>query len=55
MTTAATVVVNDSGGERGRGKRKEGREVKMKLTARSHVQLGLTEIFDGKRDGVAWF
>jgi hypothetical protein len=42
----AAVVVDDSGGERGRGKRKDGREVKMKQTLRSHVQLGLTEIFD---------
>ncbi len=27
----------------------------MELTARSHMQLGLTEIFDRKRDGVALF
>jgi hypothetical protein len=46
MTAETTVVVDDNGGERGRGKRREGRELKMKLTARSHVQLGLTEIFD---------
>jgi hypothetical protein len=33
--------------ERGREKRREGREVKkMKLTARSLMQLRLTEIFD---------
>uniref|UniRef100_A0A0E0KMI7 Uncharacterized protein n=1 Tax=Oryza punctata TaxID=4537 RepID=A0A0E0KMI7_ORYPU len=37
---------------RGRGKR-EGSKVKMELTIRSHVQLGLIEIFNGKRDGVA--
>nr|ABA98301.1 hypothetical protein LOC_Os12g30750 [Oryza sativa Japonica Group] len=53
MMAAATVVVNDGGGERGRGKRREGREVKLELTVRSHVQLRVTEIFYGKRDGVA--
>jgi hypothetical protein len=45
MMAAATVVVNDGGGERGRGERTEGREVKMELAVRSHVQLGITEIF----------
>jgi hypothetical protein len=45
MMAAATVVVNDGGEERGRGERTEGREVKMELAVRSHVQLGITEIF----------
>lgn len=44
--------------ERGRGKRREEREVKkMELTARSHIhiQLELSEIFDRYRDVVVWF
>jgi hypothetical protein len=28
---------------------------RMMTVARSHILLGLTEIFDGKRDGVVWF
>lgn len=42
--------------ERGRGKRREEREVKkMELTTRSHIQLELSEIFDRYRDVVVWF
>lgn len=39
MTVIMTVV------DRGRGKRREGRKVKIELTVRFHVQFRLTEIF----------
>ena len=47
---AASMVVGIyGGGERGRGKRREGREVGPMCSC------GVTGIFVGKYDGVAWF